>query len=120
MDYITINGKSIPYPNGFSPKKTAKKANAVTTLSGKDIADIIGHKYETTTMKWDTLVDQDLSNLIQALSADTFSVTFADMEGTHTVNAVLESSLTVKSQFRNNGNIVWRDISVEISFPDCL
>lgn len=119
MDYITINNKQIPYPNDFQMKKTPNKVGTITTMSGKTISDVNGWKYANTTMQWDTLLETDLQNLLTAISDNEFQITFADIDGNHTVNAVLESRVNTKTRFRDNGNIVWKDINIEVSFPDC-
>lgn len=119
MDYITINGKSIPYPNDFQMKKVPNKVATLTTMSGRTISDINGWKYDDTTLSWDTLIEGDLNNLLSAISDNEFQMTFADIDGNHTVTAVLESRVNTKTRFKQNGQIVWKDISVVISFPDC-
>lgn len=119
MDYITINNKQIPYPNGFQMKMVPNKVASITTMSGKTLSDINGWKYDNTTLQWDTLLETDLTNLLDAISDNEFSITFIDIDGSHTVNAVLESRVNTKTRFKENGNVVWKDIRVEISFPDC-
>lgn len=119
MDYITINNKSIPYPNDFQMKKVPNKVATLTTMSGRTIADVNGWKYEATTLQWDTLLEGDLQNLLTAIADNEFVITFNDIDGAHTVSAVLESRVNTKTRFKHNGNIIWKDISVAISFPDC-
>lgn len=119
MDYITINNKQVPYPNDFQMKKVPNKVASITTMSGKTISDINGWKYDDTTLQWGTLLETDLTNLLDAISDNEFNITFVDIDGDHTVNAVLESRVNTKTRFKENGNVVWKDIQVVISFPDC-
>lgn len=119
MDYITINGKSVPYPNDFTPKKVPNKVAQMQTLSGKDIADVNGWKYEPMTLQWDTLLDQDLRDLLDAISEDTFMMTFSDIDGVHTVEVALESRFNTKTPIKKDGVIVWKNVTVDVSFPDC-
>lgn len=119
MDYIRINGKVIPYPNDFTMKKVPNVVAQLRTLSGKDVADINGWKYEPTTLQWDTLLDQDLRNLLDAISDNVFEIQFSDIDGEHTVEAILESRVSTKTPMKENGAIVWKEVNVELSFPDC-
>lgn len=120
MDYININGYSVPYPNDFQMKKTPNKVASLTTMSGKTLSDINGWKYDNTTLQWGTLLDSDLNNMLTAINNNEFTLTFTNLSGElETVNAVLESSVSTKTRRKHNGNIVWKDIQVEISFPDC-
>lgn len=120
MDYININGYTIPYPNDFQMRKVPNKVASITTMSGKTLNDINGWKYDNTTLQWDTLLDSDLSNMLAAISNSQFELTFTNIDGeTETVNAVLESRVSTKTRRKHNGKILWKDINVEISFPDC-
>lgn len=119
MDYITINNQQIPYPNGFKMSRMPNKVATLTTMNGNTICDINGWKYETQTFQWDTLLEADLNALLQAVSQNEFSMTFVDIDGTHTVTAVLESRVSTKTRYRCNGQILWRDINMTLSFPTC-
>ena len=120
MQYMTINGQQIPYPNDFTLQKVLNVVNEMTTLTGKVVADINGWRYGDTDLSWDTLLDQDLQNLLTAISEPTFQVTFKDIDGTdHTVNAVFKGRANVKTPMFHRGETVWRDVSVQLSFPDC-
>ena len=116
---ITINGYSIPYPNDFQMRKVPNIVAEINTLSGTTIADVNGWKYDDTTLKWDTLVDADLVNLINAIAGYTFPVVFKDLDGTHTETAVLRSRLNTKTPLMHNGMILWKDIEVTLGFPTC-
>lgn len=120
MDYIQMAGLPIPYPNDFTMEKVPNRVAEIKTLSGRTIADINGWKYANTTLKWDTLLDSDLQNLLTAISDDTFTFTFKDIDNqTYTIEAELESRVNTKTRYKRNGDIVWKDVNVTISFPDC-
>lgn len=116
---ITINDEVLPYPNDFQMKKVPNIVNEMVTLSGKTIADVNGWKYDDTTLKWDTLLDQDLQRLLSAISVFQFEVTFSDISGTKTVEAILKNRTNVKTPMFHNGTTVWKDVAVTLSFPDC-
>ena len=120
MQYITINGYDIPYPNDFQLQKVPNIVNEITTLTGKVVADVNGWRYGDTTLSWGTLLDGDLQNLLAAISASSFTVTFKDIDGVdHSVTAVLRNRANVKTPMFHRGKTVWRDVSVQLSFPDC-
>lgn len=120
MQYMTINGRSVPYPNDFSLEKVPNIVNEITTLTGKVVADVNGWRYGDTDLSWGTLLDQDLQNLLAAISDREFQVTFLDIDGSqHTVNAVLRGRANVKTPMFHNGAVVWKDVSITLSFPDC-
>lgn len=120
MQYITINGQQIPYPNDFAPQKVPNIVNEMTTLTGKVVADINGWRYADTSLQWDTLLDEDLQSLLTAIGSPSFEITFLDIDGTEqTVSAVLKGRANVKTPLYNNGVTIWKEISVDLSFPDC-
>lgn len=120
MQYFNINGYTIPYPNDFTLEKVPNIVNELTTLTGKIVADVNGWRYADTELKWDTLLDSDLQNLLSAIETNTFTITFYDLDGTqHTVNAVLRGRSNIKTPIINNTNIVWKDVTVSVMFPDC-
>ena len=120
MDYITINGYSIPYPNDFTMTKVPRIVSEIETLNGTIIADIDGWKYEETTLQWDTLLDNDLQNLLSAISSNIFSITFKDIDGSHTVQAILTERTNVKTPLFKDGNLIWSDIKIGLAFPECF
>lgn len=120
LQYITINGQQIPYPNDFTPQKVPNIVNEMTTLTGKVVADINGWRYGDTDLEWDTLLDEDLQNLLTAIRSPMFQVSFYDIDGTeHTINAVFKGRANVKTPMFYNGATVWKGVSVTLSFPDC-
>ena len=120
LQYITINGYEIPYPNDFTLQKVPNIVNEITTLTGKVVADVNGWRYGDTELQWGTLLDGDLQNLLAAISAPSFTVSFKDIDGAdHTVTAVLRNRANVKTPHFHRGATVWRDVSIQLSFPDC-
>lgn len=122
MDYIQINNKSFPYPNDFTMSKVANITNELVTMTGKTIADVNGWKYADQTLKWDFLYEADLRSILAATdptTAGTFTLTFEDAElGEMTVNAFRRSGVTVKTRYKENGNIVFTGIELTFAFPD--
>ena len=117
---MTINGRDVPYPNDFQLQKVPNIVNEMTTLTGKTVADVNGWKYADTELSWGTLLDEDLQNLLDAISESMFEVTFNDIDGlSHTVTAVFKGRANVKTPLFNNGATIWKDVSVTLSFPDC-
>lgn len=120
MMYIMINGHSIPYPNGFEMQKVPNIVCEITTMSGKTIADINGWKYADTTLEWDTLIDEDLQNLLAAVAIPSFNISFTDIDGTtNTVEAVFRGITHTKTPLFHNGKTIWQKINVALSFPNC-
>lgn len=119
MDYLTINGYAIPYPNDFTMTKKPRIVSEIETLSGTVIADVSGWKYEDTTLQWDTLLDADLQNLLAAISSDIFTITFNDIDGPHTVTAILSERTNVKTPLFKDGQLIWSNIEIGLTFPEC-
>lgn len=120
MMYMTINGYQIPYPNGFEMQRVPNIVGEITTMTGRTIADINGWKYADTTLNWDTLLNEDLQNLLAAVSVPSFDITFIDIDGnTNTVEAVFRGMTQKKTPIFENGRTVWRDLQVALSFPNC-
>lgn len=120
LQYITMNGQDIPYPNDFELQKVPNVVNEMQTLTGKTVADINGWKYADVELRWGTLLDEDLQNLLTAIGDNEFQITFTDIDGAdHTVNAVFKGRANVKTPMFHNGVTVWNDVTVQLSFPDC-
>ena len=120
LQYITINGQTIPYPNDFTPQKVPNIVNEMETLTGKIVADINGWRYGDMELVWGTLLGEDLQNLLTAISSPSFQISFYDIDGTlQTVNAVLKGRANVKTPMFYNELTVWKDVAVTLTFPDC-
>ena len=120
LQYITINGQDIPYPNDFELQKIPNIVNEMTTLTGRVVADVNGWRYADAELTWDTLLGEDLQNLLTAIAKTEFEVSFLDIDGNiRTVNAVLRGRANVKTPMFHNGVTVWKDVKITLSFPDC-
>lgn len=120
LQYININGQQVPYPNDFQLQRVPNIINEMQTLTGKTVADINGWKYGDTELTWDTLLDEDLQNLLAAISDSSFDITFSDIDGAeHTVTAVYKGRANIKTPVFYKGLTVWKDVRVQLSFPDC-
>lgn len=120
LQYITINGQDIPYPNDFELQKVPNVVNEMTTLTGRVVADVNGWRYADAELAWDTLLGEDLQNLLTAISDSSFQMTFKDIDGAdHTVNTVLRGRANIKTPMFHNGVTVWKDVKITLSFPDC-
>lgn len=120
MDYVTIartNGTSLvlPYPNDFIIKKEKILAGEYQTLTGQIIGDVVGWRYADFTLQWDTLTEAMLQYLLAACDDDTFNFTFTDpAAGEETISLTALSRATVKTRYKENGVIKWRDIKVPV------
>lgn len=120
LQYITINGQDIPYPNDFELQKIPNIVNEMTTLTGRVVADVNGWRYADAELTWGTLLGEDLQNLLAAIAKTEFEVSFLDIDGNiRTVNAVLRGRANVKTPMFHNGVTVWKDVKITLSFPDC-
>ena len=120
LKYITLNGQDIPYPNDFTLQKVPNIVNEMTTLTGKVVADINGWRYGDVELVWGTLLDSDVQNLLAAISENEFQFSFYDIDGAeHTVNAIFKGRANIKTPLFYNGEIIWKDVRVTLSFPDC-
>lgn len=120
LQYITINGQDIPYPNDFELQKIPNIVNEMTTLTGRVVADVNGWRYADAELSWGTLLGEDLQNLLTAIAKSEFEVSFLDIDGNiRTVNAVLRGRANVKTPMFHNGVTVWKDVKITLSFPDC-
>lgn len=120
MDYIAINGLRIPYPNDFMMEEVPNVVSEVQTLSGRIVADVNGWRYADQTLQWDTLLDADLLNLLNATQGDVLTLTFTNLSGEEkTVTAIKRSRVSTKTRLKKDGVIVWSGIGLALSFPDC-
>ena len=51
MQYMDINGYSVPYPNDLELQRVPNIVNEITTLTGKVVADVNGWRYGDTELK---------------------------------------------------------------------
>lgn len=116
---ITINTNDhILAPNDFTLEREDVYSGEITTCTGKTIADCIGWKYADMSLNWDYLPQTDLS-IILALNG-AFTLTFNDESGTsQTENVIRKNSGMTGTRFTDaNGNVIWKGVSIGISFLD--
>lgn len=122
MDYLKINGKSLPFCNGFTMNQVPNLVNEVTLMNGNTQADIVGWRYDDTTLKWDYLKENDLNTLLSETDPirGTFEFSFYEpgSNGYKTVNALRKGRVIVKTRYKEAGEIVWTGIEIDLSFPD--
>jgi len=123
MRYIKINGKDFPHPIDFRMQTVPNLTAQLTTMSGKNIADINGWKYADMTLSWEYLESTQLLELLRETDPmqGAFSFTFDDLttgEPT-TVNAIRTEVGGRRLAVTEHGKTVWVDIQIGVSFPDC-
>ncbi|MBQ6501189.1 MAG: hypothetical protein IJI87_07445 [Mogibacterium sp.] len=122
MDFLKVNGKSIPYSNSFELTQAPNIVNEVVTMNGNTQADINGWKYENTTLRWDYLRENDLNTLLAETDPinGPFELSFYEpgSNAYKTVKAIRVGRVIVKTRFKRNGSIVWTGINLELTFPE--
>ena len=122
MDYLKINGNSIPFSNGFKMTQAPNIVNEVVLMNGNKQADINGWKYEDTTLKWDYLKEADLVTLLSGTDPirGTFELSFYEpgLNGYKTVKALRVGRVVVKTRHKVNGKILWSGIEISLTFPE--
>lgn len=120
MDYLRINGYDLPYPKSFELHKEPNIVCELTTMTGRRIADVNGWRYADTTIEWGSLYEEDLSDLIQAVSTPDLTIRFKDMEGeTVTVDAILKGFTGKRTLAIYEEKAVWEGVAIAVSFPAC-
>lgn len=122
MDYLRVNGKLIPFSNGFSMKQEPNIVNELTTMSGTVQADINGWRYADTTLEWDYLTEDDLNTLLAETDPirGTFNFSFFEpgSNSYKTIKALRTGRVVVKTRHKRNGSIVWTGIELDLTFPE--
>lgn len=126
MDYIKVNGHPIPYPNSLAMEKEPNIVDEFVALNGQKMFDINGWRYSDTDFEWDHLHEEELQTLLRETDPKyqphgTFDLEFIDpQEGPKTIVAVRNSVKPMKTPMRDqNGNRVWRDLKISLTFPGC-
>lgn len=113
---IAINGTEIFRPNDFEIKREDVYAGEYVTLTGKTIGDRIGWKFSDMTLKWDMLTDSMMQTLVN-LNGE-FSISFEDLKGQHTEQAIRRGFSSTPSRVTKNGEEIWTGIEMEIHFTN--
>lgn len=122
MDYIKINNNRIPYPNGFTMRQSPNIINEVTLMNGDVQADINGWKYEDQTLSWDYLEEKYLNLLLSETDPmfGLFNLSFNEpgSDNYKTIKALRRGRVVTKTRHKRDGKIVWKDIQLDLSFPE--
>ena len=122
MDYLEVNGNKIPFSNGFTMTQIPNLVNEVTLMNGSKQADINGWRYDDTTLEWDYLRESDLQTLLTETDPirGTFDLSFYEpgTNGYKTVKALRIGRVLVKTRYKEQGEIVWTGIEIELTFPE--
>lgn len=124
MRNILINGKAYPHPKDFAMQSVPNIVSSITTMSGKNLADVNGWVYSDVTLSWewiDAAVLVDLINDTDPIQG-TFDFTFDDMKsGTRkTIKAIRTGVGGQKlAAITPDGKVQWTGIQMSLSFPDC-
>ena len=117
LNTITINNVEIFRPNDFTPEREDVYAGDYTTCTGKTVADRIGWKFSDITLEWEMLT-ADMMSTITSLPGS-FDITFTDSDGSHTETVIKTGFANTATRLTDNfGNVIWRDVKLNISFID--
>lgn len=123
MRYIKINGKDFPHPKNFQMSTVPNLTAQLTTMSGKNIADINGWKYDDMKLTWEWIESSQLVELMRETDPmqGAFTFTFDDIASGQptTVSAIRTGVGGKRLAVTDNGKTVWVDIQMNVSFPDC-
>lgn len=123
MKYIKINNKEFPYSLDFQMTTQPNLTSQLTTMAGKNIADVNGWTYADITLSWEWLDSSTLQELIRETDPmqGAFQFTFDDITTGNpvTVDAIRTSFGGKRLPVVENGKTVWVDIQMTVSFPDC-
>lgn len=116
-DYIYFNtNDAVRKPANFSPQHEDVYAGEYTTCTGAIKADRIGWRYADMSLSWDALPQSEVNILLGITSGDT--LTFDDMDGTHTENIIRTGIIGLKHRYTVRGTTWWRDVSMDVRFID--
>lgn len=115
LDFIKINGNSIPRPPQFSPQREDIYAGDYTTCTGKRIADRVGWRYSDMTLSWEAL-PQSAVDVLVGMSG-TCTLEFDDSDGNiHEESVIRTSIVALRHKYLQGGVTIWKNVSVNISF----
>lgn len=111
---ISLGGHDVLAPNNFTPERQDIYAAEYTTMSGKQIADLVGWRYADLTLEWDTLPQSQLEILL-GLSGS-FDIVFDDIHGSVTERVYPLGTVAVGTRLTRNGDTVWKDVRFSLRF----
>ena len=115
LNYIKINGTSIPRPPEFKPQREDVYAGEYMTCTGKLIADKIGWKFADMTMKWDALPQSQVDALI-AMTGENTMIFDDPGSDEHTETVIRDGIVSLRYRFTMNNSVWWRDVEVGVKF----
>lgn len=119
-DTFRIWAREYPYPSKFQMTRVPNIVCELKTMSGRTVADYNGWKYGDTTIQWTCLENDVMDDLAAIANQSEFEFTFVDIDrNVKTINAIKRSLSYSKVRYKNDGEIVWEDVTLELSFPDC-
>jgi hypothetical protein len=108
---MKINGITVPDPTDMRITKTDVR-DVKQTASGRTVIDYIATKYQLD-ITWRMLTDDKAQEIIGAISAPYFTITFVDTGGEKTINAYLTRfDKDIFSLY--DGQTVWRTLSITV------
>lgn len=115
-DYIYFDtNNAVRKPVNFTPQHEDVYAGEYTTCTGAIKADRIGWKYADLSLTWDALPQAEVDILLGITSG---TLTFDDMDGTHTENIIRTSVVGLKHRNTVRGTTWWRDVTMDVRFID--
>lgn len=115
LNYIQINGTSIPRPPAFAPQREDIYKGDYVTCTGKMIADRVGWRYAEMTLEWDALPQNYVDVLVDISGACVLQ--FDDADGNMHEEQIVRSSLVGRRhKYTQNGVTIWKNVSVNIKF----
>ncbi len=116
---LVINNVEIPTPSKFNVTYNDLDSEETgRSIDGNLHRDVIGHNFRTLDLEWKTMEREDLRRFLNAISKDTFTVTYYDP---------IQDAMNTKTMYAGNrkvdmynyvlgedGQPIWIDISVSL------
>lgn len=113
---ITINGTEVYRPNEFTLQRENVYAAEIETCIGKRIADLVGWRYADMTLSFDTLPQAMLDDIL-AISGEVTMEFANESNESVTEQVIVRASTAQVTRFTNyEGDVLWKDFEIEISF----
>lgn len=119
MKIFKIDGEQIYPPNDFKMVVVKNLIESVTLYNGSKQYDYSGYRYGDSTWQWGGLPEGHLNILLRAAQNSEFILTFEDaLEGVREIKCCCISRVAAKHRITKNGKPFWKNIEVEVTFPD--
>lgn len=110
-----INETRIVEPIQIQIARVDNIVSLIRTQSGRTIADKRGWKYQDTVFYWGTIPEDQLQFL---LPLNEFTITFDDISGEVTANAIRKKFVGQKQRFLKDGQVFYANFGLEVIFTD--